>query len=87
MIDSDYFAYACIDDTFAQAFQKERLSRPCTLRFYDTKISTITYLVKIKIKIADNIHQENVPMFVTPGLHYNIILRMPWLKRYQLKIE
>ena len=26
-------------------------------------------------------------MFMTPGLHYNVILRMPWLKRHQPKIE
>ena len=37
--------------------------------------------------IASNAHQEDVFMFVTPGLHYDIILGMPWLKKHKLLRE
>ena len=36
---------------------------------------------------ANDTHQKDVPMFVTPGLHYDIILRMPWLKKHKPIIE
>ena len=29
----------------------------------------------------------DIPMFVTPGLHYDVILGMSWLKKHQPKIE
>ena len=56
LIGSDCSAYACIGDTFAQAFYQEPLLRSCTYRFYDSKISTTIYLVKIRIKIANDAH-------------------------------
>ena len=33
------------------------------------------------MKIANNVHQENVFIFVTLGLYYNVIQERPWLKR------
>ena len=39
------------------------------------------------MSIANNVHQKDIPMFVTPGLHYDIILGMPWLKRHKPIIE
>ena len=76
LIDSGCFAYACIDDTFAQAFYQEPLPRPLILRSYNAKIFTTTHLVKIRMNLANDAYQENVPMFVTSGLHYNVILEM-----------
>ena len=87
LIDSGCSAYACIKDTFTQAFQQKPLPRPQTLRFYDSKIFTITYLIKIRMKLANDAYKKNVPMFVTSGLHYDVILGMPWLKKHQPKIE
>ena len=57
------------------------------LRCYDGKISTTTYLVKIRMSLANSAHQEDIHMFVTPELHYDVILGMPWLKRHQPKIK
>ena len=87
LLDSECSAYACIRDTFAQGFYQEPLPRPRTLRSYDGKISTTTHLVKIRMSLANGAYQENIPMFVTPGLHYNVILKMPWLEKHQPKIE
>ena len=39
------------------------------------------------MSIANDAHQEDVPMFVTPGLHYDVILGMLWLKRHKLIIK
>ena len=39
------------------------------------------------MSIANDAHQEDVPMFVTPGLHYDIILGGPWLKKHKPIIE
>ena len=39
------------------------------------------------MSLANSAHQEDILMFVTPGLHYDVILGMPWLKRHQPKIE
>ena len=69
LTDTGCFAYACIGDTFAQAFHQVPLPRPHTLKFYNGKISITIHLVKIRIKIANNVHQKNFPIFVTPGLH------------------
>ena len=87
LLDSGCSAYACIRDTFAQIFYQKPLLRPRTLRPYDGKILTITHLVKIRMSLANDAHQENIPMFVTPGLHYDVILKMPWLKKHQPKIK
>ena len=87
LLDSGCFAYACIRDTFAQVFHQKPLSKPRTLRSYDDKISTTTHLVKIRMSLANSAYQEDIPMFVTLGLHYDVTLRMPWLKRHQPKIE
>ena len=73
--------YACIRNTFLQVFHQEPLSRPRTLISYDGKMSTTTHLVKIRMSLANDAHQEDIPMFVTPGLHYDVILGMPWLKK------
>ena len=35
------------------------------------------------MSVANDAYQEDIPMFVTPGLHYDIILGMPWLKRHK----
>ena len=37
--------------------------------------------------MANDAHQKDVPMSVKPGLHYDIILGMPWLNRHKLIIE
>ena len=87
LLDSGCSAYACIEDTFAQVFHQEPLPKPRTLRSYDGKILTTTHLVKIRMSLANGAHQKNIPMFVTPGLNYDVILGMPWLKKYQSKIE
>ena len=87
LLDSGCFAYTCIEDTFAQVFYQEPLPKPRTLRAYDGKISTTTHLVRIRMSLANGTNQEDIPMFVTPGLHYDVILGMPWLKRHQPKIE
>ena len=86
LIDSECFAYACID-TFAQVFLQELLPKHQTLRSHDEKIFTTTRLVKIRMSVANDAYEEDVPMFVTPGLHYDIILGMPWLKRHKPIIE
>ena len=39
------------------------------------------------MSIANDAHQEDVPMFVMPELHYDVILGMPWLKRHKPIIE
>ena len=39
------------------------------------------------MSIANDAYQEDVPMFVTPGLHYDIILGIPWLKKHKPIIE
>ena len=39
------------------------------------------------MSIANDVHQEDVPMFFTPGLCYDIFLGMPWLKRHKPIIE
>ena len=39
------------------------------------------------MSLANGAHQEDIPMFVKPGLHYDVILGMPWLKRHQPKIK
>ena len=77
MIDFGCSAYACIGDTFAQAFYQEPFSRPRILKLYNGKIFTTTHPVKIRMNLANDTHQEDVPMFVTPGLHHDIILGMP----------
>ena len=87
LLNSGCSIYACIGDTFAQVFHQEPLPKPRTLRSYDGKISTTTHLVKIKMSLANGAHQEDIPMFVTSGLHYDVILGMPWLKKHQPKIE
>ena len=87
LLDSAYSAYACIGDTFAQVFQHEPLPRLRTLKSYDGKILTTTHLVKIRMSFANSAHQKDNLRFVTPGLHYNVILGMPWLKKHQSKIE
>ena len=71
-------------ETFAQAYYQKPYPRSSTLRSYNSKIFITTHLIKIKMKLAYNVYQKNVPMFVMPGLHYNIILEMPWLEKYQL---
>ena len=37
--------------------------------------------------MTNNTYQEDVLIFVTYGLYYDIILRMPWLERHQPKIK
>ena len=39
------------------------------------------------MSIANDAHQKDVFMFVTPGLHYDVILGMPWLKMHNPIIE
>ena len=39
------------------------------------------------MSIANDAHQKDVLIFVTPGLHYDIILGMPWLKKHKSIIE
>ena len=39
------------------------------------------------MSIANDAHQKDVLMFVTPGLNYDIILGMLWLKRHKPIIE
>ena len=87
LLDFRCSAYACIGNTFAQVFHQEPHPRPRTLRSYDSKISTTTHLVKIRMSLANGAYQEDISMFVTPGLHYDVILGMPWLKRHQSRIE
>ena len=77
LLDSECFFYACIGDTFAQVFHQKPFPKPKTLRSYDGKISTTTHLVKIRMSLANSAHQKDIPMFVTPGLHYDVILEMP----------
>ena len=36
---------------------------------------------------AHDMHQEDIPLFVTPGLHYNIILGIPWLQKHGPDID
>ena len=36
---------------------------------------------------AHDVHQEDIPLFVTPGLHYDIILRIPWLQKHGSDID
>ena len=87
LLDFGYSVYACIGDTFAQVFHQVPLPKPRTFRSYNDKILTIIHPVKIRMSIANGAHPEDILMFVTPGLHYNVILGMPWLKRHQPKIE
>ena len=86
IIDFGCSAYGCIRDTL-QVFTQELFSNPQTLKSYDGKVNTTTHLVKIRMSLANNAHQEDVPMFVMLGLHYNVILGMPWLKRHKPIIE
>ena len=39
------------------------------------------------MSIANDAHQEDVPMFVTPGLHYDVILGMPWFYKIWDKLD
>ena len=39
------------------------------------------------MSIANDAHHKDAPMFVTPGLHYDIILGMPWLQKHKPIIE
>ena len=39
------------------------------------------------MSLANGAHQEDIPMFGTPGLHYDVILVMPWLKRHHPQIK
>ena len=39
------------------------------------------------MSLVNGAHQEDIPMFVTPELYYDVILGMPWLKKHQPKIE
>ena len=39
------------------------------------------------MKLANDTYHENVTIFIMLGLHHNIILEMPWLKRHQPKIK
>ena len=87
LLDFGCSVYACIGDTFTQVFHQKPLPKLRTLRSYNGKILTTTHLVKIRTSLANGAHQEDIPMFVTPGLHYDVILRMPWLKKHQHKIE
>ena len=86
-LDTGCSAYACIGDTFVQVFHQEPLPRPRTLKSYDGKISTTTHLVKVRMSLANGVHQKDIPMFVTLGLYYDVILGMLWLKSHQPKIE
>ena len=33
------------------------------------------------------VHQEEVSLFVSPGLHYDVILGMPWLQKHRPHID
>ena len=39
------------------------------------------------MSVANDAHQVDIPMFVMPGLHYDIILGMLWTKRHKPIIE
>ena len=60
-----------------QAFYQKPLLKPQSLKFYNDKILTVTYLIKSKMKPANDAHQKDVPMFITPGLYHDVILEMP----------
>ena len=90
LLNSGYSAYACIGNTFAQVFHQEPLPKLRTLRSYDGKILATTHLVKIRISLVNDAHQEDISMFVTPGLHYDVILGMPYvvpLRRWQRQVQ
>ena len=36
---------------------------------------------------AHGVHQEEVSLFVSSGLHYNMILGMPWLQKHGPHID
>ena len=37
--------------------------------------------------MAHGVHQEEVSLFVSPSLHYDVILGMPWLQKYRPHID
>ena len=39
------------------------------------------------MSLANDAYQKDIPMFMTLGLHYDVTLGMPGLKRHQPKIE
>ena len=40
-------------------------------------MSQTTHLAKTIMTTAHGVHQEEVSLFVSPGLHYDVILGMP----------
>ena len=50
-------------------------------------MSQTTHLAKIIMTTAHSVHQEEVSLFVSPGLHYDVILGMPWLQKHRPHID
>ena len=65
-----------------QAFNQKPFPRPYTLGSYEIKTSTTIHLIKVSIKIVNNTFQEDILIFVLPGLYYDTILKMRWLKKH-----
>ena len=50
-------------------------------------MSQTTHLAKTIMTTAHGVHQEEVSLFVSPGLHYDVILGMPWLQKHRPHID
>ena len=87
LVNSGCSAYSCIGTSFAQSLHQEPLPSPCTLQLFDGKTLQTTHLAKTTMTTAHGVHQEEVSHFVTPGLHYDVILGMPWLQKHGSHID
>jgi hypothetical protein len=80
-IDSGCSAVACIGEDFAQLFPHEKLVRHRTMVGFNGQESLTTHIAKVPLSSGpEGVHREVLPTFVVPGLKYDIILGMPWLK-------
>ena len=50
-------------------------------------MSQTTHLTKTIMTPAHGMHQKEVSLFVSPGLHYDMILGILWLQKYRLHID
>ena len=88
LIDSGCSAVACIGEDFAQLFPHEKLVRHRKMVGFNGQESTTTHIAKVSLSSGpEGVHREVLPTFVVPGLKYDIILGMPWLKQHNPRID
>ena len=87
LVDSGCSSYGLIDSRFAfrQKLQRIPITPRPIVGFRDSVNSQITEVAKMEIDLDG--HKENAFFYVVPGLSYDVILGLPWMRINDVRLS